>query len=58
MTIEHLFDNASSVMTVLSFITFIGIVWWAYARHRAADFDSAARLPFADEALDAEADHA
>jgi cytochrome c oxidase cbb3-type subunit 4 len=32
--------------TVLSFITFIGIVAWAYSNRNAADFDEAAQLPF------------
>ncbi len=32
--------------TVLSFMTFIGIVVWAYSRRNAADFEEAARLPF------------
>ena len=29
-----LFDNASSVMTVISFITFAGILWWTYVGHK------------------------
>ena len=29
MGIEHIFDSMSSVMTVVSFTTFLGIVWWA-----------------------------
>jgi len=28
MAIENLFDSASSVMTVVSFTTFVGILWW------------------------------
>jgi cytochrome c oxidase cbb3-type subunit 4 len=46
---DILFDNASSVMTVVSFITFAGILWWAYGHHNAADFATAAALPFADD---------
>ena len=49
MAIEHIFDSASSVMTVVSFVTFIGIVAWAYWRHSESDFAAAAALPFADE---------
>jgi len=49
MTIDNLFDRASSVMTVISFITFAGILWWAFVRNKEADFAEAARLPFADE---------
>ncbi|MDN2711494.1 cbb3-type cytochrome c oxidase subunit 3 [Janthinobacterium sp. SUN118] len=51
MAIENLFDSASSVMTVVSFTTFVGILWWTFSRSN-SDFDAAARLPFADEALD------
>jgi cytochrome c oxidase cbb3-type subunit 4 len=32
--------------TVASFVTFIGIVWWAWSKRRAADFEEAANLPF------------
>jgi cytochrome c oxidase cbb3-type subunit 4 len=49
MAIEHIFDSASSVMTVISFVTFIGIVVWTYSRKRGVDFEQAAKLPFADE---------
>ena len=49
MAIEHILDSASSVMTVISFGTFIGIVLWTFVARRGADFDSAAALPFADD---------
>lgn len=49
MTLAHLFDSASSVMTVVSFATFMGIVLWTFLWHRSTDFDTAAALPFADE---------
>lgn len=48
MDIERLFDGASSVMTVVSFATFMGIVLWTFLLKRGADFDAAATLPFAD----------
>lgn len=35
-----------SVATVASFVTFIGIVWWACSRQRSEDFAEAANLPF------------
>ena len=35
-----------SIATVVSFITFIGIVVWAYSRRNAADFEQASKLPF------------
>jgi cytochrome c oxidase cbb3-type subunit 4 len=35
------------IMTVITFITFVGIVFWAYSRKRKAEFDAAANAPFA-----------
>ncbi|RZJ26606.1 MAG: CcoQ/FixQ family Cbb3-type cytochrome c oxidase assembly chaperone [Haliea sp.] len=32
--------------TLVSFVTFIGILVWAFARRNTAGFDEAARLPF------------
>ncbi|RZI42735.1 cbb3-type cytochrome c oxidase subunit 3 [Herbaspirillum sp. HC18] len=49
MSFDTLIFDARNVMTVLSFLTFVGIVWWAYGAHRSADFDAAANLPFADD---------
>ena len=34
------------VATLASFLTFLGITWWAYARANRARFDEAARIPF------------
>jgi cytochrome c oxidase cbb3-type subunit 4 len=39
-------NTLRSVATVASFVTFIGIVWWAYSRRRSNDFSEAANLPF------------
>ena len=36
-----------SIMTVVTFITFIGIVFWAYSRKRKSAFEEAANAPFA-----------
>jgi cytochrome c oxidase cbb3-type subunit 4 len=49
MAIEQIFRSASSVMTVISFATFVGIVLWTYVLKRGTDFEQAAALPFADE---------
>ena len=49
MNIAALFDKASSAMTVVSFLTFVGIVWWTFIRHKDRDFAAAAQLPFADD---------
>ncbi|MFN3791792.1 cbb3-type cytochrome oxidase subunit 3 [Massilia sp.] len=48
----HILDDASSVMTVVSFVTFLGIVAWTYVLRRNSDFDRAAQLPFMDDAAD------
>jgi cytochrome c oxidase cbb3-type subunit IV len=49
MTFESLLEHASSVMTLLSFLCFLGILVWAFSPGRSDDFDAAAMLPFADE---------
>jgi cytochrome c oxidase cbb3-type subunit 4 len=36
-------DTLRSIVTVLSFATFIGIVFWAYSGRRKAAFDEAAQ---------------
>jgi cytochrome c oxidase cbb3-type subunit 4 len=53
MAIFTLFTDASSAMTVVSLITFLGILWWTFGLKRSADFDAVANLPFADEIADA-----
>ena len=35
------------VMTVVAFVTFIGIVVWAYSKKRKSAFEAAANAPFA-----------
>jgi cytochrome c oxidase cbb3-type subunit IV len=39
-------NTLRSVVTVISLLTFIGIVWWAWSKRRSADFQEAANLPF------------
>jgi len=39
-------NTLRSLATVVSFVTFIGIIVWAYSRRNAADFEEAANLPF------------
>ncbi|MCG7496337.1 CcoQ/FixQ family Cbb3-type cytochrome c oxidase assembly chaperone [Vibrio sp. Of7-15] len=41
-----------SIWTVVLFVSFIGIVFWAYSKRRKASFEEAANLVFADEELD------
>jgi cytochrome c oxidase cbb3-type subunit 4 len=52
MAIEHIFDSASSVMTLISFVTFLGILLWTFVLRKNADFATQAALPFADDAAD------
>ena len=35
-----------NVVTVVAFLAFLGIVWWAYAPSRKAKLDKVALLPF------------
>ncbi len=49
MAINNLFTDMSSLMTVVSFTTFIAILWWTFGIKRSTDFDTVANLPFADE---------
>ncbi len=39
-------NTLRSVATVASFVTFIGIVWWAWSKSRSSAFEEAANLPF------------
>ncbi|EGR2797588.1 cytochrome-c oxidase [Vibrio navarrensis] len=43
------FGTIHSIYTVVLFVSFIGIVVWAYSKKRKASFDEAANLVFADE---------
>lgn len=36
-----------SIVTLITFITFVGIVFWAWSRKRKKAFDEAANAPFA-----------
>ncbi|USD66546.1 CcoQ/FixQ family Cbb3-type cytochrome c oxidase assembly chaperone [Vibrio sp. SCSIO 43136] len=38
-----------SIWTLVLFISFIGVVWWAYGKSRKARFEEDANLVFADE---------
>ena len=48
------FVTLSSIMTVVAFATFIGIVLWAYSGKARRGFDEAARLPFNEDAQENE----
>ena len=49
-------NDLRSIFTVLSLLTFLGIVSWAWSRGNRARFDEAAQLPFCDESADGAAD--
>ena len=38
-----------SIFTVIVFVSFVGIVLWAFSSRNKKKFDEAANLPFADE---------
>ncbi len=38
-----------SILTVIFFLVFVGIVWWAYHKDNRAKYDEAARLPFEED---------
>lgn len=41
------YNILGSIMTVVSFLTFVGIVAWAFGKRRKPAFDAAAMEPFA-----------
>ena len=45
-------DALRSIITVLAFAAFVGVVAWAYSRRRKRDFEHAASLPFVDDELE------
>ena len=49
---QTIFDNASSIMTLISFLTFVGNLLWTFVLRKNADFATQASLPFADESVD------
>ena len=40
-------NTARSIVTVVSFALFVGLMVWVYRGHRKAAFEEAANLPFA-----------
>jgi cytochrome c oxidase cbb3-type subunit 4 len=52
MAIQHIFDDASRVMTVVSFVTFMGVLAWTYILRREQDFADTAAIPFDDDVED------
>jgi cytochrome c oxidase cbb3-type subunit IV len=42
-------NDLRSIVTVVSMLTFVGIVIWAWSKRNQADFEEAARLPLHDD---------
>jgi cytochrome c oxidase cbb3-type subunit 4 len=42
-------NDVRAVVTLLSFLAFVGIVWWAYSSRRKQTYDEAARMPLEDD---------
>ena len=42
-------NDLRSLFTVLAFIAFVGIVWWAYSDRRKQTYDEAALMPLDDD---------
>jgi cytochrome c oxidase cbb3-type subunit 4 len=45
-------NDMRSIVTVLSLVSFVGIIVWAWSKKNQAGFDEAAHLPFGDESID------
>jgi cytochrome c oxidase cbb3-type subunit 4 len=42
-------NDLRTIVTVLGFLTFLGIVWWAWGSGRQQGFNEAAALPFTED---------
>jgi cytochrome c oxidase cbb3-type subunit 4 len=42
-------NDYRSIVTVVSLVVFLGIVWWAWSRRNKGRFDDAAQLPFKED---------
>ena len=45
-------NDLRSLVTVVLFLVFLGIVVWAWSARRRQSFEAAAQLPFAEETRD------
>jgi cytochrome c oxidase cbb3-type subunit 4 len=39
----------SGIFTACAFAGFLGVTWWAYARHNRARFEEASQLPLTED---------
>jgi cytochrome c oxidase cbb3-type subunit IV len=42
-------NDLRTIITVLTFLAFVGIVWWAFSSRRTSDYEVAARMPLDDD---------
>jgi cytochrome c oxidase cbb3-type subunit 4 len=42
-------NDLRSIVTVLAFIAFVGILWWAFSDRRKETYEAAAMLPLDDD---------
>ncbi|HEX7641575.1 MAG TPA: cbb3-type cytochrome c oxidase subunit 3 [Burkholderiaceae bacterium] len=54
MGIDQFFNNASIVMTVVSLITFVGILLWVYVLKNKRDYERDANMLFDENDLEAQ----
>ena len=47
-------NDFRAAITLLAFVAFLGIVFWAYHNKSRRGFDEAAQLPFADDTVPAD----
>ncbi len=41
-----------SIITLLFFLVFVAIIWWAYSTRNKDKFEAAAHLPFEEDPID------
>ncbi len=42
-------NDLRSIVTAVSMLTFVGIVFWAWSKRNQPDFEEAAQLPFKED---------
>lgn len=42
-------NDLRSIVTIISLLTFVGILVWAWSKRNQRDFEEAARLPFLED---------
>ncbi len=52
MALDQFFNNASIVMTVVSLITFLGILFWVYVLKGKGDYERDANMVFDEDDQD------